>query len=995
MKLILIAPLVLCSTTLAQDLTQSPQRQAWQEFQRTHPGHWVAHWDPGTGTPDEIYGQGLRLPGPIESLGEARAAAQGVLNQYSTLLGRGDSDFVERIGSKVKRVFILVYDQQYRGLPVLGGRADVIINENGVVSLFGSAAVQIPVGFDLQPTVSAVGAKIVGEEYILSRRSQKQTQPAPRLVIWTNTVEQRTSPHLAWEIQIDERPEQLAVGKAYVDAIQGTYLGFENEVFTCGSCTLTHVSGTPAPHTPKTTPRSLPVLPTTSVAPVAPESGAPAASPISLTGTVWAWTNLGLKPTDPLSNVPLANVLVRVQGTSQSAYTDANGDFSISNGGTAPKTVLVDLEGLHSDRVRVSQGTQMTTATVVTPGTPALIQFGSPAMGLFERSQTTTYYYTDKANVWLRSLVPAEGSRMDTMSGMRPLVNINDSCNAYYTGFTINFFHESATCNQTSFSTIIYHEWGHGLDAAFGGISQTDGLSEGWGDILGLYGFRTPYLGESFRISGGYLRTGLNNRTYPAAAGAGVHTQGQTWMGFAWDVSTNLVNQLGTTQGWDTAINLIIPSIVADATDQPSAVLRVFIIDDDDGNLNNGSPHFNALEAAAVKRTLPYPQIPVANVTHTPVADSEDLRVSRIVTVEIEPLIAPFPGVEVVYHTTPTTEARRLMMPTGNPNEWVGLLPAPLEGVPASYHFEAWNLVGNRLRFPDDSDFPYYSGKLLYDDLERAEKGWTHVEIATQDDWQRGFPTGQSGTSNGVGWADPFGSASGSESYGNDIGPSGFNGAYQANVENYLRSPAISTLGKTGITLRFNRWLTVERNDVASILVNGVEVWRNSPSTHHLDTAWTAVELPIPSADNLPVVQIDWRLASNGSIELGGWNIDDVEIVSDQTDSPTVLLIAPFDRVDLGTSGAFHILGTPNSLVVLAASTDVGPLQLPGFPTLFIGPSYEYVGAILSPAGYWGMTFDIPNDPLLTGQLFYCQAIEFLSGAPIGVSNGGVVLIGK
>lgn len=983
MRLLLITSITLCSTTLAQGTTLSPQQQAWQEFQRTNPGHWVAHWDSGTGTPDEIYGQGLRLPGPIESLAEARVAAQGVLDQYSTLLGRGESDFVERIGSKVKRVFILVYDQEYKGLPVLSGRADVIINERGVVSLLGSSAVQFPDGFGLQPAISAAAAKVIGEDYLLSRQSQKQNPAAPKLVIWTDTEEQRAIPHLAWEIQIDERPEQLIVGKAYVDAKQGTYLGFENEVFTCGSCTLTHVSGTPAPHAPET----LPVRPS---APLAPES-----SPVALTGTVWGWTNLGLRPTDPLSNVPLANVLVRVQGSSQSAYTDANGNFSISNGGTAPKTVLVDLEGLHSDRVRVSQGTQMTTSTVVTPGTPATIQFGHPAMGLFERSQTTTYYHTDQANVWLRSLVPAEGAALNTMSGMRPLVNINDSCNAYYSGFTINFFHESASCNQTSFSTIIYHEWGHGLDAAFGGISQTDGLSEGWGDILGLYGFRTPFLGEGFSKSGGYLRTGLNNRTYPTAAGSGVHTKGQTWMGFAWDVSTNLINQLGTSQGWDTAINLIIPSIVADATDQPSAVLRVFIIDDDDGNLNNGSPHFNALEAAAVKRTLPYPEIPVANVTHTPVADSEDIRVSRVVKVELAPLIAPFPGVEVVYHTTPTTEARRLMMPTGNPNEWVALLPSPLDGVPASYHFEAWNLLGNRLRYPNDLDFTYHTGKLLFDKYEGADRGWAHVEIATQDDWQRGFPSGQSGTSNGVSWSDPFGPASGSFSYGNDIGPSGFNGSYQPNVDNYLRSPAFSTTAKSGVTLRFKRWLTVDKDDVASILVNGVEVWRNSPSAHHIDTAWTTFELPLPSADNLSSVQIDWRLASNGSTELGGWNIDDVEIVSDQSNTPSVQLFAPFDRVDLGTTGTIHILGTPSAPIVLAASTDKGPLQLPGLPPLFIGPSYDIVGAALNPTGYWGLQFTIPNDPALTGQLFYCQAIELPSGAPLGISNGGIVLIGK
>ena len=54
--------------------------------------------------------------------------------------------------------YILVYDQWYRGLPVIGGRADARINEIGVVALFGSSAVQIPKGFNLKPAFAAAAA---------------------------------------------------------------------------------------------------------------------------------------------------------------------------------------------------------------------------------------------------------------------------------------------------------------------------------------------------------------------------------------------------------------------------------------------------------------------------------------------------------------------------------------------------------------------------------------------------------------------------------------------------------------------------------------------------------------------------------------------------------------------------------------------------------------------------------------------------------------------
>jgi len=56
--------------------------------------------------------------------------------------------------------------------------------------------------------------------------------------------------------------------------------------------------------------------------------------------------------------------------------------------------------------------------------------------------------------------------------------------------------------------TTYAHEWGHGLDDRYGGISQINGLSEGWGDILGLYLADSPILGSGFQTAGVALRRG-------------------------------------------------------------------------------------------------------------------------------------------------------------------------------------------------------------------------------------------------------------------------------------------------------------------------------------------------------------------------------------------------------------------------------------------------------------------------------------------------------
>ena len=55
-------------------------------------------------------------------------------------------------------------------------------------------------------------------------------------------------------------------------------------------------------------------------------------------------------------------------------------------------------------------------------------------------------------------------------------------------------------------------------------------------------------------------------------------------MGFAWHLRQNLRASYGTPVAIAISDDIVISSIVADATTRPQAVLEVFIADDDDGN---------------------------------------------------------------------------------------------------------------------------------------------------------------------------------------------------------------------------------------------------------------------------------------------------------------------------------------------------------------------------------------------------------------------------
>ena len=169
-----------------------------------------------------------------------------------------------------------------------------------------------------------------------------------------------------------------------------------------------------------------------------------------------------------------------------------------------------------------------------------------------------------------------------------------------------------------AFSTIVLHEWGHGLDDRFGGISNApgEGLSEGWADIVALYhpAIDAPQLALDWTGSGSQMRSGLNGTLYHTQTE--VHAAGEVWMGFAWRVRENLRAALGTPQAIAISNAIVLGSIAANATDQAGAVVQVFLADDDNGNLLDGTPHFAQLAPAAMAKGLPYPGDPEIGRAH-------------------------------------------------------------------------------------------------------------------------------------------------------------------------------------------------------------------------------------------------------------------------------------------------------------------------------------------------------------------------------------------
>lgn len=208
----------------------------------------------------------------------------------------------------------------------------------------------------------------------------------------------------------------------------------------------------------------------------------------------------------------------------------------------------------------------------------------------------------------------------------------------------------------------------------------------------------------------------------------------------------------------------------------------------------------------------------------------------------------------------------RLSLPVNAPKAHIADFNAVIttgEGYSATLGFQLNNIYG------------------FYDNFENGVNGWIHHSYGTtsnnHDDWQLGTPAGKA--------PDPDHAFSGKSCWGTDMGWDSYDGTswdgqYQANVYNYLRSPVIDCSGLTGTGLKLMRWLNIRNGDYARIKVNNQLVWE-SPLRGVYDASWTEQVFDISkTADNNPSVTIMFELQSNSSGASGGWNIDDVIVAN-------------------------------------------------------------------------------------------------------------------
>jgi hypothetical protein len=582
-------------------------RAAWDSFRAAHGGFKV-HVDRRTGTPLLVEGAGIPWLSPelasAASPRELEARARSFVAENSRLFRVAESELgfnAEGSGQIDANHWVLVFDRRVGGVPVEGGRFTLYVTRGNLVA-FGAERWGAIEGVP-EVRVDADAARGILHGYMGLRPSEpiEELEGGTLVLVpvpagaeaagrYTGPVGRGVRHHLAWRFVLRVAGERGTwVGK--VDAVTGEVLALYDDV------KYATVKGGVFPRS---------------------DDGA------CFDGCEQA-------------DYPMPYTDVTVDGSPGTAGD--MGSFDCEPGGSTATTALV------GPYVRISDNCGAVNENVVcdedldlqqSAGTDCAVPAGD-SPGNTHSARTNAYHLNrikEKGRYWLPSNTWLQGQLIAN-------VNINSTCNAYWDG-TVNFYKSGGGCRNTGeIGGVIHHEYGHGIDQNDGG--GYDNPSEAYADVVAILQEHRSCVGRGFFMSGtcsGYGDaclecTGIRdmdwdkrqshtpatpqNFTDPNCGGGGgpcgreVHCESYVPSEAIFDLAVRDLpaSGLDADSSWQlaeklfyksrqgsggSAFNCALPN--SDGCNASSWFTKLRNADDDDGNLNNGTPHAAAIFAA-------------------------------------------------------------------------------------------------------------------------------------------------------------------------------------------------------------------------------------------------------------------------------------------------------------------------------------------------------------------------------------------------------------
>jgi hypothetical protein len=476
---------------------------------------------------------------------------------------------------------------------------------------------------------------------------------------------------------------------------------------------------------------------------------------ITIKGTVYKNGTLQPATTEPLTDLKLTL-------GSAVGYTDTGGHY-VSTTLPLPLSTTIPLEGKWS--TVIDDATSLTPSFVDPVSTPGTV-YSYPVTAPSSSRHVNAYYHVNKVHNFMKQYFPSFilmdfslPTNVDLTSGY---------CNAYYSGHDINFFAAGGGCNSfAELGDVIYHEYGHGISDHFytlvnGYSIYNDALNEANSDIWGLSITHDPVLARNaFTTGGGFIRRyDITPQVYPidldlTSTYPDPHKNGMIIAGCWWDLGVNV--------GSVDTMTKLFTDVYYDAPDGPNGtegevyqkvLISALMADDDNNDLLDGTPHYAAIVGAFAKHGIYLEGDAI--ITHdelsiqgagNPITVSANLNISDATY---------FHDLTLLYRINGTGPYTPLVL-TNSSWLFTGSIPAQPAGTVIDYFFvmhDALNVANGYFPITCNPSLPDYQATIPYqtgvgmhsvvtNDFSTAVTGWS-VGRNVGDDasagiWQRGI----------------------------------------------------------------------------------------------------------------------------------------------------------------------------------------------------------------------------------------------------------------
>lgn len=693
--------------------------QEWQE--RPYEAEVVSAWDllqirhPDLRFERDRLGRTFLYGAPICYGETQQEAVDRFLDEYAVLFGIYGSDLELIFESDLKNrsATVFAYRQVIDGVPVeysafrLLVRPDIETGDMAVVYAAGHLA--------LEPVVGYAPVLLTSDEALLIAKDALMDENLPNwsqadLVIQASAA-LRDSSRLVYLVHgSNPDPSQIADWSVLVDPELGEVLDIRNEIIHA-----------------------------------------------DVAGQVRGRVSQNNRPdtvTNPPVDQPVGGVTVAIPAGS-STLADTDGSFVVPHGGTAPVNLNSTLVG-EWVVVQNEAGVNLNVVTPATPPGPATVNL-NPVADDVVQAEVNAFHYTNVTHDFYRERAGTGNPGIDIVLNCN--VNILDTCNAFYSpgAQSINFFQAGGGCVNTSYASVVSHEYGHFIVNRLG-LAQ-GAFGEGFGDLMSIMIYDDPIIGHDFLGPGTQVRDPIAANVQFPCPQTGVHFCGQILGATFWRIRENFGSTYGSAEGLNQIQQIFVDwSLLTvggsgDNSAHPQTAIEMLTVDDDDGTIDNGTPNFLEICDAFAAHSIDCPVLPNILISY-PQGRPESIAPLQDTPIQVQVqsgVAIPDPVSGLLFFRQGAVPFQSVPLQNVAFEQYLGMIPAQSCGDPVQYFITFQDTAGGSHSSPPGGasspfEAPVFSSQdFVIDDSLETDLGWVvgaPSDTATTGVWVRVDPLG-------------------------------------------------------------------------------------------------------------------------------------------------------------------------------------------------------------------------------------------------------------